>query len=720
MPICNGCVCSFTESGYSRHLAQTRNTSCISIYEEMYNYMPSHSQEENLDVVDDMNLHGNSNHEFEGDYFNTMPGDLQWPEDDKAIAEEDEEEVADETWVVEQEANWEPPIQVTKEPAINLNDENIPMDEDNTVAHLEQRTRRHEAELPLHEGPYITKFPLHSAGAIINTESDDADTFMQLEHGYQSYRGKIDGNSTVWAPFTSRINYEICDKLDLSYQNSRDLNKIIDSKIPAYRPRFQQQDILVAGEAFDVYFRDIIECVKALYGDPELVPYLMFAPEQHYSDKDKTQHVYHDMHTGQWWWHTQILLGYLPTTKLEHITNKAARRRCLANLFHACMRHIVTPLVEPGKHGMSIASGDGALRRGHPLVACYIGDYPEQLLVTGMKTGECPKCDIPSSELGSKDLPFELRNMDEILNTLALADDDLIQFAKACHDAGVKPLYYPFWEELPHCNIFNAIMLDILHQLYQGLVKHMISWLKSACISVLSRVSGTEHQQICRFLLGITSDICLPDGIRSSFNLPKLHSFRHYVTMIQIFGTTDNYNTEYTEQLHIDLAKDAYSKLAKHPAVKCVTFTSLVHDYGAVHFQAAMARFIVQVMQPDLTARQSEDATCNVILPFQSVSVFHKVRRVPARFDTALVNLGNGGKLGVEGYHVAQVLVIFSLSVNVGHALFHNDNVPDQLAYVEWFTPFSAIPDINHGMYRVSHAFEDGDRQASVIPIRNI
>lgn len=28
--------------------------------------------------------------------------------------------------------------------------------------------------------------------------------------------------------------------------------------------------------------------------------------------------------------------------------------------------------------------------------------------------------------------------------------------------------------------------------------------------------------------------------------------------MIQMFDTMDNYNTEYTEQLYIDLAKDAY------------------------------------------------------------------------------------------------------------------------------------------------------------------
>ncbi|KAG2032747.1 hypothetical protein BDR03DRAFT_873331, partial [Suillus americanus] len=116
----------------------------------------------------------------------------------------------------------------------------------------------------------------------------------------------------------------------------------------------------------------------------------------------------------------QILLAYLPTTKLEHITNKSARCQSLANLFHACMRYVIKPLVEPGREGMEIMSGDGAFRRGHPLVACYIGDYPEQLLITGIKTGECPKCDIPSGELGNNSLPCHSWDLGLILDALAL------------------------------------------------------------------------------------------------------------------------------------------------------------------------------------------------------------------------------------------------------------------------------------------------------------
>ncbi|KAF8348477.1 hypothetical protein F5887DRAFT_879948, partial [Amanita rubescens] len=47
-------------------------------------------------------------------------------------------------------------------------------------------------------------------------------------------------------------------------------------------------------------------------------------------------------------------------------------------------------------------------------------------------------------------------------------------------------------------------------------------------------------------------------GLRKHFNIPKFHSCRHYVT-ISLYGTTDNYDTQFAEWLHIDLAKQAYN-----------------------------------------------------------------------------------------------------------------------------------------------------------------
>ena len=47
-------------------------------------------------------------------------------------------------------------------------------------------------------------------------------------------------------------------------------------------------------------------------------------------------------------------------------------------------------------------------------------------------------------------------------------------------------------------------------------------------------------------------------GIRKDFNIPKFHSLLHYIEAIKLFGTTDNYNTEMFEWLHIDFAKHGW------------------------------------------------------------------------------------------------------------------------------------------------------------------
>ncbi|EGO00342.1 hypothetical protein SERLA73DRAFT_26615, partial [Serpula lacrymans var. lacrymans S7.3] len=75
--------------------------------------------------------------------------------------------------------------------------------------------------------------------------------------------------------------------------------------------------------------------------------------------------------------HACILIGYLSVNK---------------RLFHESMSVILEPLKKAGIEGMDITGGDGAVRRVHPVLACYIADYAEQCLVTCTKYGTCPKC----------------------------------------------------------------------------------------------------------------------------------------------------------------------------------------------------------------------------------------------------------------------------------------------------------------------------------------
>ena len=334
-----------------------------------------------------------------------------------------------------------------------------------------------------------------------------------------------------------------------------------------------------------------------------------------------------------------ILVGYLPTTQLPHVSSTSSHRHMLANLFHHCFSRILDPLVHVGEAGTEMTSGDGITCHTLPLFACFVNDYPEQVLVLGCKTGECPKCDIDPKKIGDFDTQSSYRDLQKVLDALSTFDHDPARYSATCSMAGIKPIVHPFWEALPYSDVYLSLTPDVLHQLYQGVMKHLVAWVTTALnkkdldarcqclppnfniksftkgITSLSRLTGKEHADMCRILLGLIVDMDLPGatspaplirstralldflylaqypvhttktlqllrqslrdfhtnkhvfvelGIREDFKLPKLHSLVHYVDSIELFGTTDNYNTKYTLRLHIDLAKDAYRATNHH------------------------------------------------------------------------------------------------------------------------------------------------------------
>ena len=57
----------------------------------------------------------------------------------------------------------------------------------------------------------------------------------------------------------------------------------------------------------------------------------------------------------------------------------------------------------------------------------------------------------------------------------------------------------------------------------------------------------------------LNHDIFISLGIHGHFKIPKLHNAGHYYKFILLYGSADNFNTEFTKRLHIDLVKDAYA-----------------------------------------------------------------------------------------------------------------------------------------------------------------
>ncbi|KAG2070482.1 hypothetical protein BDR04DRAFT_1018713, partial [Suillus decipiens] len=129
----------------------------------------------------------------------------------------------------------------------------------------------------------------------------------------------------------------------------------------------------------------------------------------------------------------------------------------------------------------------------------------------------------------------------------------------------------PFWIELLHCNIHDTITPDILHQIYQGLVRHISDAELDACFKCMPHVHGIHL--FSHGISGLNKDVFINLGARNSedFNFTKLHSLKHYANSIHHFGMTDNYNTEATEHLRIDYAKDAYRATNKKESLQQMT-----------------------------------------------------------------------------------------------------------------------------------------------------
>ncbi|THU86074.1 hypothetical protein K435DRAFT_805378 [Dendrothele bispora CBS 962.96] len=473
-----------------------------------------------------------------------------------------------------------------------------------------------------------------------------------------------------------------------SYHNARSLLKFIDNIERG--PEFQCTPIKLEGdivdsnghaqtETLELWHRDPVEVIKDLMGNPVFRGHQQYAPVQHFRNKERTDREYSEMWTGDWWWDVQkklpnesgtvapviiasdqtqlsafsgdkkawpvyisvgniekavrrkqssrafLLLGYIPTSKFECFSEKK-RSQIGYQVFHDCMKKILEPLEKAGKEGIRMVCADGYERLVYPLLAAYIADYPEQCLVCCCKENSCPRCTVDPKKRG------------ELIQSSLRTPDDTLQILKAMSQ-GLKPDEFrnqnlrpinPFWRDLPHCNIFDCMTPDLLHQLHKGLFgDHVSKWAQSTIqnssreidgrfrtmtphptlrkfpkgVSTITQWTGTEYKAMAKVFPGLLAGAADPQvlevvrafedfmyyahfevhtdkslaaldaawlafhahkgifqhlGVRQHFNISKLHNVSHYSQSIRSRGTTDGFNSESSERLHIDLAKSGY------------------------------------------------------------------------------------------------------------------------------------------------------------------
>ncbi len=102
-----------------------------------------------------------------------------------------------------------------------------------------------------------------------------------------------------------------------------------------------------------------------------------------------------------------------------------------ANLFHACMKHILAPLKETGIYSVKMTTSNRNVHQCHSIFATFVGEYSEQILVTCLKSSDCPTCPTPCDEMGNGDVK-DPQDLMLILETLDAANSHLMEFAQAC------------------------------------------------------------------------------------------------------------------------------------------------------------------------------------------------------------------------------------------------------------------------------------------------
>ena len=247
--------------------------------------------------------------------------------------------------------------------------------------------------------------------------------------------------------------------------------------------------------------------------------------------------------------HACVLIAYLSVDKIDRsamgMSDQEHRIR-VQRIFHEAMRAVLEPLIEAGKKGVEMISSDGSIRDVFPLLSCYAADYPEQCLVACTKYGTCVKCRAKATELGNHQ-PAEARTAHWTTSIINEASHNSGTFERSArrrefhtqcmsHDVA-GTVHRPFWDGFPLCDIHQAIVPDVLHQLYQGVFKHLVTWCQKALgarrldarirtlppsygvrhfkngISGLSQITGGERKNMAKILLGCLVGLMPKDGI---------------------------------------------------------------------------------------------------------------------------------------------------------------------------------------------------------------
>ncbi|KAH8978470.1 hypothetical protein EDB86DRAFT_3090503 [Lactarius hatsudake] len=325
------------------------------------------------------------------------------------------------------------------------------------------------------------------------------------------------------------------------------------------------------------------------------------------------------------------LVGFLAIAQTEKKhSNSPGFRRFRCQLFHTSLARILSSLCPGMSEPEVVRCANGFHRRVVYGLGPYIADYPEQVLISGIVMGWCPKCTAPKDELETLGHPRSSEHTDAIQELLGLGE--------LWNIYGIVGDVKPFTNDFPRACVYELLSPDLLHQLIKGTFKdHLVQWvtvyihrkhrgaLGKAILDDIDRwiVAAPPFAGLQRFHEGrgfkqwtgddskalmkvylpaieghvpnkmlyairsfldfcyiarhnVITEITLTEleGALAQFNEYRTHSMHHYPDMIRFFGAPNSLCSSITEAKHIKAVKEPWRRSNRNKPLKQMLLTN--------------------------------------------------------------------------------------------------------------------------------------------------
>ncbi|TRM58162.1 hypothetical protein BD626DRAFT_408644 [Schizophyllum amplum] len=175
----------------------------------------------------------------------------------------------------------------------------------------------------------------------------------------------------------------------------------------------------------------------------------------------------------------------IPKTRKKYRSSVAYQRFC-RQLYHACLARVFRPLKPYMTTPEVVKCADGYYRRVIYGLGPYIADYPEQVWLSAIVQGWCPKCDACPDDLDGSGSRKRTHKKTEYL--ISVFDPGILW-----SDFGVRTDVVPFTYEFPRADIHELLSPDLLHQVIKGTFKdHLVTWIGEYLVLVYGETRAKE------------------------------------------------------------------------------------------------------------------------------------------------------------------------------------------------------------------------------------